>query len=84
MEKTFTCIKERHDVTEKGETWTYWYEPKTDIGGAEMQLKATTTDPYALKSEMGLPTEKGDTVVLTTGKTNTQGTLKPKSSRRKK
>lgn len=78
MEKKFTCIKERHDITEKGEVWTYWYEPKEDIGGAEMQLKVTTTDPYNLSSVMGLPTEKGDTVMLHSGTKNTQGRLKPK------
>jgi hypothetical protein len=75
MEKKFTCIKERHDRTEKGESWTYWYEPIEDIGGAEMQLKVTTTDPYALESEFGLPTNKGDSVMVNTGQKNTQGTL---------
>lgn len=76
MEKKFECIHERSDNKEGKETFSYWYEPKNDIGGAVMQLKVTTTDPFSLSSGLGLPITIGGTVVLKTGKKESQSSLK--------
>jgi len=71
-EHKFRCDDVIHHIGKKGEEWKYKYSTEGTEDAQKFIVQITTNDPYSVKDDTGFPTEKGDTVIVKTGKIEAQ------------
>lgn len=64
MKLKMKLVKTQETDTEKGETFSYFFVATLEEYKKNVKLVIICEDPYAVMGKLGLPTTRGDNIVL--------------------